>query len=885
MDNNSPHTHQQAKGNYIAQAADGSTAIVGDVHIHTRSQAEELREYLAQAVAAYEARMYQLIATRAALPEHPYKLLHPFKVEDADTFFGRDAATEELYEKVLSSRLTVLHARSGAGKTSLLNAGLSPRLIGEGHLPVYVRTRAYEEDLALAAKRAIAPPSHVTWPELMPTLSLHEFLSLACTHLNQTRELVVIFDGFEEFLVSLPEPGLRLPFISALSDCCEDQSLPVRFIIALRREHIWDLDEFQQLFPRILQNRYGLPLMTQSEIVEAITGPVSQLRREASFEPALLETLLDDLGRTDVELTHLQIVCTKLFDSLPKEKRIITVDLYRSLGQIERILTTYLNDTLSKLPHHKRSAARNILKALVSSEGTNRILNLAALEMQVPQDPNLLEDVLERLVDTRLLRREEDTEVTEYELAHTYLAEEIIHWIGRDELENKRSQALLQRGLVDWRVHGALVDDDRLDILRDHVQYLALDSEAQTLLLNSALGQGHDVGFWVGQVEDKEIAVGQIANRLVDNRHLRRKITSDLRSNLERPLRRPLFSALLKTFDNVKGTKRRSTARVLWALRSWLSIEELLRVVGVLAPVWAVQSIPFVLVLIFLLLGGSRIWTFLTREQAIPVSWVRVPEGSFTMGFDQTEADFARTLCLEGGVFDESDCPDPEKLLRWSGRQTDARLPAFAIMDNEATNAQYRRCLDAGVCQVSEDWSYDSDGVNKPATGVSWTEAMLFCRWLGGRLPTEGEWEKAARGPDGSYFPWGNDWDSSMANLERQIPGSAHVTRYAESDIGYYGVKNMAGNVREWTASVGYPLPSGGVFANSVLMPDQVDENIPVVVRGGSWTNERSVGMVAMRGTDAIYMRRPETGFRCVCPTGMSCESPFGAWWIWFGEY
>lgn len=139
------------------------TQIIADKY-YSRSQAEELRNYLERAVAAYEARMYQRVARPAAPSDQPYKFLYAFEIEDADIFFGRYAASERLHQTVLKDRLTVLHAKSGASKTSLLNAGLSPRLIREGRLPVYAR--AYEDPVR-AVKWAIAPTSLGPWSELL----------------------------------------------------------------------------------------------------------------------------------------------------------------------------------------------------------------------------------------------------------------------------------------------------------------------------------------------------------------------------------------------------------------------------------------------------------------------------------------------------------------------------------------------------------------------------------------------------------------------------------------------------------------------------------------------------------------------------------------------
>jgi formylglycine-generating enzyme required for sulfatase activity/DNA-binding HxlR family transcriptional regulator len=874
--------------------------IVGDVHIgpkiYTQSSLEELHHYLARATANYERRMYQTILRPPLPPLHPYKSLYPFEIEDFPHFFGREATTRRFYAKTLNSRLTVLHGRSGAGKTSLLNAGLFPRLIHDGRLPVYVRIRAHE-DPTLSIKQALAPASAGPRPQLLEELSLQEFLGLVSTYLSrQTNELVVILDQFEEFLVSLFAPDLRRPFIEALGRCYEDKSLSVRFIVALRRERLWELDEFEEAIPHILDNRYGLSSMSDSEVIEVITRPVSQ--KGVSFEPALLERLLKDLKLADldqpeIELTHLQIVCAILYDSLPEGENVIAVSQYQALGGIERILANYLNDTLLALPPELHVTARNILKELVSSTATNRILSVNILQRRVPQDPRLLEEVLDRLVDKRLVRRQDSPNVpdaVEYELPHTYLAEEIIGWIDRDGLEAKEAEELLERELASWRVNGTLVSAERLGILCAYVEYLELDSEAQRLLLMSALDQGHDASFWIGQVEDQNWAISQVADYLTKAKGKQRRLAGDLRSNLDSSFYVPLTAALSATFKEAKGAEKRDAARVLFGFRSWLSANQQLGVIKVLGPIWALQGFTAILVLILLYMAGRQAWPFVIRERAIPGSWMMIPEGSFVMGVDEEEAELACSLCLAGALESQREyCPTPEALLEWSGRRSDARLPTFFIMENEVTNAQYKLCVDVGVCRKPANWVYDnqdrgSHAANKPVTGVSWSDAMTHCQWLGGRLPTEEEWEKAARGPGGKYFPWGNEWDPSKANLEHSGSGGVQsITSYAETDISDYQVRNLAGNVQEWTASK-YVAFSSTPFENCVL-PLTIDDSVDVVVRGGAWHNVRSMGMGAQRGASWFSAKREEIGFRCVCPPDASCESPWGLRWVWFGEY
>ncbi len=869
--------------------------ITGDVHIgdkiYLRSEWEELNDYLTKAVFAYELQMYQILR-RPALTGHPYKFLQSFTVEDASMFFGRKIAIEELYKKVLNDRITVLHARSGAGKTSLLNAGLSPKLIQEARLPVCVHIRPFEEDPVRDLKRALVPPSLGPWPKLLESLSMHEFLGLVCTHLSrQTIELVIAFDQFEQFLVSLPNSNLHLPFIKILCDCYEDHSLPVRFLISMRRENVGELDEFDSYFPEILQNRYPLSLMTQSDVREAITQPLVEQKKGISIEPALVDTLIETLTAKDVEPTHLQIVCTKLYDALPNGEQMLTVGLYRSLGETEGILTNYLGDTLSTLPDYKQLVARNILKALVSSEATNRILHLPDLIAVIPPDVSVVEDVLQYLVDTRLLRREETLEGKEYELAHAYLAQEVSHWVGQDEIENKRAQELLQRELANWRVLSSVVDEEKLDYLQNHLKYLTLTPEVQELLFQSALEKGHDVAFWLGQVEGKEQAVQQIAARLgIVDQHLGKKIAEDLKSKLETSLQPYFLSLLWVIYNQRNGVSRQSFAVTLWSFRPWLSPKEQVRIFPDFAQGWArlnprLLALALSLLVVFVL-AGTLIGNFVRQERPIPGQWVSIPAGSFVMGMDKEEAKLASSMCLEGAFEDDKKmCLPQESLLNWSGRQVNTKLPQFSILDNEVTNAQYQQCVDDEGCQPSSAWHYERATQNLPATYLNWFESEAYCEWLGGRLPTEAEWEKAARGPNDTTFPWGNSWEKTKANLEHSgIDTVPDRIQDDSTDISGYNIKNMAGNVREWTSSAPLSLILDQTFTNEVFVPENDGNNFPIIMRGGSWNNERSAGMAANRAIDSGLSRRDTVGFRCTCPEGKICKSPWNWIWVWFSK-
>lgn len=188
-------------------------------------------------------------------------------------------------------------------------------------------------------------------------------------------------------------------------------------------------------------------------------------------------------------------------------------------------------------------------------------------------------------------------------------------------------------------------------------------------------------------------------------------------------------------------------------------------------------------------------------------------------------------------------------------------VDAFWIMQTEVTNEQYRRCVETDACTAPYNDLWNNSSYSQhPVTDVSWNQANNYAEWIGGRLPTEAEWEKACRGIDNRIFPWGN-----------QAP-SAKVLNYNGSNLGVTtvvgtyppGANNlydMAGNVWEWTADW-----YDGDYYNDLPLsnPTGPEEGDFRVLRGGSWINVNSFVRCANRDWyypdlyDAIY------GFRVV---------------------
>ncbi len=191
-------------------------------------------------------------------------------------------------------------------------------------------------------------------------------------------------------------------------------------------------------------------------------------------------------------------------------------------------------------------------------------------------------------------------------------------------------------------------------------------------------------------------------------------------------------------------------------------------------------------------------------------------------------------------------------------------LPAFWIDQTEVSNDMYARCLAAGACPspggAANPFFGRSKYADHPVVYVSWGAADRYCRWAGRRLPTEAEWEKAARGADGRLYPWGNEPpDMRLANFDNLIGEPLPVERYALG-ASPYGALNMAGNVREWVADwfhEFYYIVSP--FDNPLGPPSGAHKSL----RGGSYLDGWSELRAFHRFSHAPASPGINRGFRC----------------------
>jgi len=195
------------------------------------------------------------------------------------------------------------------------------------------------------------------------------------------------------------------------------------------------------------------------------------------------------------------------------------------------------------------------------------------------------------------------------------------------------------------------------------------------------------------------------------------------------------------------------------------------------------------------------------------------------------------------------------------------RLSAFYIDKYEVTNALYMDCVNSGVCQPPKSLSsstrsnyYGNLEFDKyPVIFVDWDMAKTYCEtWRGGMIPTEAQWEKAARGTDERIYPWGEAIDKTYANYDTS---DTTAVGSFESNVSPYGIYDMAGNVWEWVADW-YSRTYYGTLFDGALDPRGPDGGPSHVLRGGSWVNND----YRVRSTDRGFFEPGDfyyVGFRC----------------------
>ncbi len=450
-----------------------------------------------------------------ASERQPFVGPRPFEKADKEVFFGRDHETTELLSLIVAHPVVLLYAQSGAGKTSLLNAGLIPALEEEG-LEVFPPARVSGADIYESERDSIQNVyifnAMTRWindsqePEELHRLSLAEFLANR-DHITDEDGLpllrVIIFDQFEEIFTSHQEfREHRKTFFDQIRIAIEGErgKRPksgqlkteharlkgdplLRVLLVIREDYLAQMDTYAPQLPEKLRTRFRIERLREEAALAAVTGPLRMTNSQRVFAPGVAEKLVKDLtkirvetfaGLTEVvmgefvEPVQLQVVCRRLLEAIPEDITEITEEHLQDFGDVGHALMDFyeecLNKAVSKTGVTEASLRMWFERTLITPAGTRGTVFIGQSESG--STPLSAVKVLE---DLHLIRGEWRAGAKWYELTHDRLIEPIQEsnrkWmVGRLELEQIRQR--LETKAAEWvrlgRSRGGLLDEVEL---------------------------------------------------------------------------------------------------------------------------------------------------------------------------------------------------------------------------------------------------------------------------------------------------------------------------------------------------------------------------------------------------------------------------------------
>jgi hypothetical protein len=449
----------------------------------------------------------------------PYRGLQPFDERDAAFFFGRERETRLITASLFASPLTLLYGASGVGKTSVLRAGVLPRLReGRELLPFVFPTVGIEpqatsasvvlrgwqndplggikETAAIALYASVGDDSALR-SRFQEALLGHEMAPLgeflgAC-HEVSGRRLMVILDQFEEYSLYHPEDE---PFGEQFPSAITAGDLSVSFLISLREDTLAKLDRFKGRIPALWDSYRRVDHLDRAAAEDAIRLPLREYNRQhpgseaIKIDDSLVEAVVRDVQTESVqfeeagggtlaakngaerriETPYLQMVLERLWDTeMAQDSRTMRLATLRDLGGAEKIVRTHLDKVMERLDETERDTAARVFRFLVTPNGAKIALDIPTLASWAKVEGAQAEPVMEKLAraESRVLRAvappPDQPENVRYEIFHNVLAPGILDWAAR----YVKAQAEAERRRADYQAQRA-----------DAQRQLALKAEA-----------------------------------------------------------------------------------------------------------------------------------------------------------------------------------------------------------------------------------------------------------------------------------------------------------------------------------------------------------------------------------------------------------------------
>ncbi|MCC6461164.1 MAG: SUMF1/EgtB/PvdO family nonheme iron enzyme [Saprospiraceae bacterium] len=826
-----------------------------------------------------------------------YLGVQPFKTSDQSLFFGRDEDIENLHDFILLEKLVVLFGKSGYGKSSLLNAGIIPRLLDPRQSaafrfqPIEVRFTDYDESHSITPqetlKRMLGAIPTDPAADFLSGMGLDDTLWMQFKR-RQTAaggQFVLLFDQFEELfsypaeqqetfrrqLAELLYTDIPKALRGQLEELDEDarrylaRPMNIKVVLAIRSDRMSLLDSMKDVLPAILHKRYELRTLTPAQGRDAIVRPAGIVGEAFNSPPfeytegglhAILQALTsksnatkDSGGAAGIEAFQLQMICEYLEgrvrdglvpdldgNGLPD----ITED---ELPEMDALYENYYYRKLDELPPAAREKAQRVLEdALLAEDGATGEGRRKSVDRLDLLQMGLSESLLDELEKTYLIRRELNTVGGyNYELSHDTLLAPVL----------KAKKKRLEEEAARKRAEEEAAERARLRLESEKIRRARRRNVAVALFAFGLLG----FAFWQMAAASKLKSEAEKLARLVVSSRLNYALKKVLALEYEAAYRTLLNSEELGVMPHELG-------QAMYEIAYWL-VET-----GKFAEAdMAAHRVAK-------LLGKGKDGTINNLEDGRAVlqrmdamEYQRMRERYFPV-----MVPIPAGTAILGGEDNDDEKPSHAAI-----------LSAFKMARTETTWWQYNL-----FCEVTErkkpekpaGWGGEGDN---PVINVNWYDAVDYANWLsqqeglenlmsktedgeytlkrgtkGYRLPTEAEWEYAARGGrDGSpEYAGSNDIDSVAWYGENSGSRTQAVGRKKANALALF---DLSGNVWEWCWDWSGAYPASA--EKDYIGPREGSDR---VVRGGSWGNNPEFCRVAFRPGFFPAYRSNSLGFRLV---------------------
>lgn len=426
-----------------------------------------------------------------------------YREEERDHFNGRDSSISDALKLIESNRLCLLIGASGVGKTSLIHAGLFPRLRAIGWRFVYSRPlQRLEHNITSAIHEQLIGDSKFKQLDLVSILGL-------ISNIHKGRQILVVVDQFEEALRDQRELNID-GFLRTMTSI-EMGSLPnVHFLIAYRGDAESGLG---QLWQQISGDAQGLPRLylnplSRSGAIQAMLGILDSEGIE--IDKPLLELIAEQISAESMQYLHvagfyppyIQIILDSLIKSLRKNETKVTQSIYEELGGARQIIGEYLFQRISELGK-RRPQAEQVLLALVRTSGRRITSSVDEVSNACGLPQKDVKAVLKSLAENRLVRAVSEDE---YEIVHDYLSELIREKLLRQsgQFEAKQAAELLALRTTEL---GKILTEDELVTFYQHRERIQPTDKQLKAIVTSGLGDQGPYWYWIHGDKDKWLTI------------------------------------------------------------------------------------------------------------------------------------------------------------------------------------------------------------------------------------------------------------------------------------------------------------------------------------------------------------------------------------------